>query len=90
LFELRKEKGLSLEMAASQLEDNVVLGTMMLAQGEVDGLVSARDSLDRQHDPASVANHQDPGERQNGVIDFLHVFTGAGPGVWRLRRDSGS
>ncbi|MBV9274559.1 MAG: phosphate acetyltransferase [Verrucomicrobia bacterium] len=40
LFEFRKEKGLSLEMAASQLEDNVVLGTMMLAEGEVDGLVS--------------------------------------------------
>src|SRR6202008_4410293 len=40
LFELRKSKGLSLEMAASQLEDSVVLGTMMLAQGEVDGLVS--------------------------------------------------
>jgi phosphate acetyltransferase len=40
LFELRRGKGLSLEMAASQLEDNVVLGTMMLAQGEVDGLVS--------------------------------------------------
>ncbi len=40
LFELRKEKGLSLEMAASQLEDNVVLGTMMLAEGAVDGLVS--------------------------------------------------
>jgi phosphate acetyltransferase len=40
LFERRKEKGLSREMAASQLEDNVVLGTMMLAEGEVDGLVS--------------------------------------------------
>ena len=40
LFNLRKSKGLSLEMAASQLEDNVVFGTMMLAQGEVDGLVS--------------------------------------------------
>ena len=40
LFELRKSKGLSLDMAASQLEDNVVLGTMMLAQGEVDGLAS--------------------------------------------------
>jgi phosphate acetyltransferase len=40
LFELRKNKGLSMEMAASQLEDNVVLGTMMLALGEVDGLVS--------------------------------------------------
>ncbi len=40
LFEARKSKGLSIEMAASQLEDNVVLGTMMLALGEVDGLVS--------------------------------------------------
>jgi phosphate acetyltransferase len=28
-----KHKGLSMEMAASQLEDNVVLGTMMLALG---------------------------------------------------------
>src|SRR5258707_12367802 len=28
-----------MEMAASQLEDNVVLGTMMLFLGEVDGLV---------------------------------------------------
>ncbi|HZC58616.1 MAG TPA: phosphate acetyltransferase [Chthoniobacterales bacterium] len=40
LFEMRKHKGLSMEMAASQLEDNVVLGTMMLALSEVDGLVS--------------------------------------------------
>ena len=40
LFELRKSKGLSMGMAASQLEDNVMLGTMMLYTGEVDGLVS--------------------------------------------------
>ena len=40
LFEARKHKGLSRAMAASQLEDHVVLGTMMLALGEVDGLVS--------------------------------------------------
>lgn len=40
LYEARKHKGLSVEMAASQLEDSVVLGTMMLALGEVDGLVS--------------------------------------------------
>jgi phosphate acetyltransferase len=40
LFEARKHKGLSMEMADSQLEDSVVLGTVMLAQGEVDGLVS--------------------------------------------------
>lgn len=37
---LRKHKGLTDVMAREQLEDNVVLGTMMLALGEVDGLVS--------------------------------------------------
>ncbi len=37
---LRKHKGLNEAMAEAQLEDTVVLGTMMLAQGEVDGLVS--------------------------------------------------
>ena len=37
---LRRSKGLTPELAERQLEDTVVLGTMMLAQGEVDGLVS--------------------------------------------------
>lgn len=40
MVELRKGKGLSAPMAAAQLEDSVVLGTMMLALDEVDGLVS--------------------------------------------------
>lgn len=40
MVELRKSKGLTPEMAAAQLEDTVVLGTMMLAVNEVDGLVS--------------------------------------------------
>jgi len=40
MVELRKSKGLSPEQAMSQLEDSVVLGTMMLATDEVDGLVS--------------------------------------------------
>lgn len=40
MVELRKNKGLNAPMASAQLEDNVVLGTMMLALGEVDGLVS--------------------------------------------------
>lgn len=40
MVELRKHKGLTDVMARQQLEDNVVLGTMMLARGEVDGLVS--------------------------------------------------
>jgi phosphate acetyltransferase len=37
---LRKGKGLNAPMATAQLEDTVVLGTMMLALDEVDGLVS--------------------------------------------------
>ena len=40
LVEMRKNKGLSSAMALSQLEDRVMLGTVMLALNEVDGLVS--------------------------------------------------
>lgn len=40
MVEMRKSKGLSAPMAEQQLEDNVVLGTMMLALNQVDGLVS--------------------------------------------------
>ncbi|PTA67596.1 phosphate acetyltransferase [Deinococcus arcticus] len=40
MVELRRNKGLTAPQAEAQLEDTVVLGTMMLALGEVDGLVS--------------------------------------------------
>jgi phosphate acetyltransferase len=40
LVEMRKSKGLTPQQAADQLEDTVVLGTVMLALGDVDGLVS--------------------------------------------------
>ncbi|MGB0360890.1 MAG: phosphate acetyltransferase, partial [Endozoicomonas sp.] len=40
MVELRKGKGLTAPMAEAQLEDTVVLGTMMLTMNEVDGLVS--------------------------------------------------
>ncbi len=40
MVELRKHKQLTEPMALAQLEDTVVLGTMMLALDEVDGLVS--------------------------------------------------
>ena len=40
MVEFRAGKGLNAPMALQQLEDNVVLGTMMLALDEVDGLVS--------------------------------------------------
>ena len=40
MVELRKSKGLTPGQAREQLQDTVVLGTMMLAVGDVDGLVS--------------------------------------------------
>ncbi|WP_448211497.1 phosphate acetyltransferase [Colwellia sp. MEBiC06753] len=40
LVELRKHKGLTDVVAREELKDNVVLGTMMLKLGQVDGLVS--------------------------------------------------
>ncbi len=40
MVELRKSKGLTPDMAEAMLEDNVVLGTMMVALDEADGLVS--------------------------------------------------
>jgi phosphate acetyltransferase len=40
LQDLRKHKGMDRAMAASLLEDNVMLGTVMLQAGDVDGLVS--------------------------------------------------
>lgn len=40
LVQLREHKGMTKLIAKQQLEDNVMLGTMMLQQGEVDGLVS--------------------------------------------------
>ncbi len=40
LVELRKSKGMTEVVAQEQLEDNVMLGTMMLERSEVDGLVS--------------------------------------------------
>jgi phosphate acetyltransferase len=40
MVKLRAHKGLNEPMALAQLEDTVVLGTMMLAENEVDGLVS--------------------------------------------------
>lgn len=40
MVELRRGKGMTEVVAREQLEDNMVLGTMMLAQDEVDGIVS--------------------------------------------------
>ncbi|SQC91098.1 Phosphate acetyltransferase [Cedecea neteri] len=42
LVELRKSKGMTEAVAREQLEDNVVLGTLMLEQDEVDAWFPAQ------------------------------------------------
>ena len=40
LYELRKEKGITIEKAREMVKDNMYFGTMMVKQGDADGLVS--------------------------------------------------
>lgn len=44
MVELRKHKGLTADGARNQLRDPIVVGTMMLATGEVDGLVAGAEN----------------------------------------------
>ena len=60
LAELRRHKGWTEEIAREQLADPIMVGTMMLQQGEVDGMVSGRGAHHRGHDPAPAA---DPGHQ---------------------------
>jgi phosphate acetyltransferase len=72
LVELRKHNALSRANAAEFLEDNVWLGTMMLALDEVDGLVSGAVHLHGEHHPARPADHQTrPGAKAVSSVFFM-------------------
>jgi len=40
LYQRRKHKGMTLDIAERELEDNILLATIMIAEGEADGLVA--------------------------------------------------
>ncbi len=72
MVQLRRHKRLSPQAAADQLEDNVVLGTMMLALGEVDGLVSgATHSSANTVRPALQLIKTKPGVRSVSSVFFM-------------------
>jgi phosphate acetyltransferase len=72
MVQLRRHKQLSIPAATDQLEDNVVLGTMMLALGEVDGLVSgATHSSANTVRPALQLIKTKPGVRSVSSIFFM-------------------
>jgi len=73
LAELRRHKSWTEEIAREHLADPVTVGTMMLRQGEVDGLVSGAGAHHRGHRPPRAA---DPGHQTRqppGVLGVLHV-----------------
>jgi phosphate acetyltransferase len=68
----RRPDRLNALTAADQLQDNVVLGTMMLAEGEVDGLVSgAIHTTANTVRPAFQLIRTAPGYRQVSSIFFM-------------------
>jgi len=72
LVELRKHKGMTALGALELLEDNVWLGTLMLAQGEVDGLVSgAVHSTANTIRPALQVIKTRPGARVVSSVFFM-------------------
>ena len=82
LVELRKSKGLTEEQARAQLEDTVVLGTMMLEAGK-DGWSSfwCR-SYNGKHYSPTDADHQNSTWQFNYLICILYVITRPSISVW--------
>ena len=85
LVERRRSKGMTPEMARSELADTIMVGTMMMALDEADGLVSGRPPHDGAHDPPGAADHQDRARLRPRVERVLHVPAGAGARLRRLR-----
>lgn len=77
LVELRKNKGMTETVAREQLEDNVVLGTLMLEQDEVDGLVSGavHTTANTIRPPLQLIKTA-PGKP--GIFRVLHAAAGTG------------
>ena len=72
LLDLRRHKGLTEQNAIEGLRDNIVLGTMMLALGEVDGLVSgAIHSTAATIRPALQLIKTSPGARAVSSVFFM-------------------
>ena len=85
LAELRRHKGWTEEVAREHLADPVTVGTMMLQQGEVDGLVSGavHTTASTVRPALQIIGHQ--AGRPPGVLGLLHVPARRGGRLRRLR-----
>ena len=82
---LRKSKSLNAPMAEQQLEDTVVIATMMLALDEVDGLVSGVIHSTANTIRPALQLIKNRAGLHPGVVGVLHAVPRAGAGVRRLR-----
>ena len=82
LVEMRKHKNMTEEIAEDHLSDNVVLGTMMLALGEVDGLVSGASALFCEHGSSCTSIDQNSQRCEDRILYLFHVSSRAGFSVW--------
>ena len=85
LVERRRAKGMTPERAAVELQDPIMVGTMMLALDEASGLGVGRHPQHGAHHPAGAPDHQDRAGLQPRVEHLLHVSARAGARVRRLR-----
>lgn len=85
LVELRKSKGMTEAVAREQLEDNVVLGTLMLEQDEVDGLVSGAVHTTANTIRPPVTADQNCTRQLFGFFCVLHAAARTGLRLRRLR-----
>ena len=90
LVEMRKHKNLTEKIAAETLEDNVYLGTIMLAKDEADGLVAGAIHSTANTIRPALQLIKTGARGAGGVVGVLHVPAGPGAGLWRLRGESGS
>ena len=77
-------------IAVETLEDNVYLGTIMLAKDEADGLVAGAIHSTANTIRPALQLIKTRARRARGVVRLLHVPARPGAGLWRLRGESES
>ena len=77
----RRAKGMTPERAAVELQDPIMVGTMMLALDEADGLVSGA-IHSTAHPSAPRCRSSRPCRMFAGVQRVFHVPAGASAGLW--------
>lgn len=75
LYELRKNKGMTIEKAKELILDEVYFGMMMLKKEEADGLVSRSDSFDFRYFASCTSNIKNCTKHKTNISIFCDSCT---------------